>query len=150
MNNYYGFKLSALQKRFGRGKFLGTVTVQDEYYPVAVYRVNNPDRSKGHKPIVLLQVGQDPWSQQQKLYVSGMELDVFEQWAKVEAIKCLKCKHIVYSSFRHDMTGCKCRKNKVFIDGGRDYCKINSSQGAKFQYGTYCLLTGKFTSSSVK
>lgn len=46
---------------------------------------------------------------------------------KVPAIKCRKCKDIVYSRCRHDMQGCSC--GAVAIDGGfSKYCKISGDQ----------------------
>lgn len=41
---------------------------------------------------------------------------------KVTAIKCLKCKSIVYSRCRHDFRWCKCES--CAIDGGFDYIHV--------------------------
>jgi ribosomal protein L37AE/L43A len=41
---------------------------------------------------------------------------------KVNAIKCPKCKDIVYSRAGHDFRECSC--GGVFIDGGFDYVRM--------------------------
>lgn len=40
----------------------------------------------------------------------------------VSAIKCPRCKHIIYSRVRHDFRTCPCRS--ISIDGGFDYNRI--------------------------
>ena len=41
---------------------------------------------------------------------------------KVQAIKCSKCKDIIFSRTRHDCRGCTC--GEVYIDGGFDYKRV--------------------------
>ena len=41
---------------------------------------------------------------------------------KVTAIKCLKCKNIIYSRCRHDFRWCSCKS--CAIDGGFDYVHV--------------------------
>lgn len=41
---------------------------------------------------------------------------------KISAVKCPKCKDIIYSRARHDMRACSCEDTT--IDGGFDYCKV--------------------------
>jgi len=47
---------------------------------------------------------------------------------KVLAIKCPKCKSVVYSRTRHDMRWCEC--GNVAIDGGFEYTKISSGKSS--------------------
>ena len=41
----------------------------------------------------------------------------------VNAIKCRKCKTIVYSRAQHDYRACQC--GDIAIDGGREYTKLS-------------------------
>ena len=50
----------------------------------------------------------------------------------VEAVKCLKCKTIVFSRARHDFRSCKC--GEVSIDGGFDYCKLSHKTDARMEF----------------
>jgi len=46
---------------------------------------------------------------------------------KVNAIRCPKCKDIIFSRARHDFHGCSC--GAVSIDGGLDYIRTSFSPG---------------------
>jgi hypothetical protein len=50
----------------------------------------------------------------------------------VEAVKCLKCKSIVFSRARHDFRTCEC--GDVSIDGGFDYCKLSHKTDARMEF----------------
>lgn len=41
---------------------------------------------------------------------------------KINAIKCKKCKDVLYSRARHDLRWCSC--NSVGVDGGFEYQKL--------------------------
>ena len=41
---------------------------------------------------------------------------------KVDAVKCPKCKDVIYSRSRHDFRPCSC--GEIAIDGGFDYKKV--------------------------
>lgn len=45
-------------------------------------------------------------------------------------IKCLHCGDVIISLYRWDMRWCSCQS--VAIDGGKDYCKVNSAMNARF------------------
>ncbi len=40
-------------------------------------------------------------------------------------MRCLKCKDIIESMYRHDFKWCSCKS--VFIDGGDDYLRCGGS-----------------------
>ena len=46
----------------------------------------------------------------------------------VGAIKCPKCKEVIYSRARHDMRSCSC--GEVAVDGGFDYLKVSYKKKA--------------------
>jgi hypothetical protein len=50
---------------------------------------------------------------------------------KVTAIKCSKCKDVIYSRARHDMRYCTCKT--IFIDGGRDYTRVGCDPEIKVE-----------------
>ena len=43
---------------------------------------------------------------------------------KIIALKCPKCKDIIYSRSRHDWRSCTC--GAMFVDGGFDYCRVGA------------------------
>lgn len=49
---------------------------------------------------------------------------------KLNAIKCARCKDIVYSRARHDFRTCSC--GNIFVDGGLDYFRYGSLKGGGF------------------
>lgn len=46
---------------------------------------------------------------------------------KRNAIKCLKCGDVLESKYRHDFQMCSC--HSVFVDGGKDYCRVGGNLG---------------------
>ncbi len=133
--NWYGFKHAEVRKRFGDldGKltYVGTFCVNGAYNPAAVYHAPNPDKSKGHKEYVLLYKGSDSY------FVTGMTAKEIAKYRYQDALKCPKCKDLIYSIMRHDFRHCKCQT--CFIDGGRDYTR----QGSEGLAVTIDHLTGK-------
>lgn len=135
--NWYGFDHDAVNKRFPGGlTYVGDFCVKGEYHPVAVYKVANPDRSKGHKDYILLNEG----------YIRGMNEDEIQEWRYQTAIQCIVCKDVVYSVMRHHDSHCDC--NRVSIDGGRDYTLIKFSNNTDYIPGRIDLLTQKFEPAS--
>lgn len=134
--NYYGFDHKAVNKRFtGDLTYLNDFCVNDEYYPISVYKVANPDRSKGHKDYMLLQ--SDPLTKGG--LVRGMSEEEINKWCYQDGIKCHSCDDIIYSVNRHDYTHCKC--GKVNVDGGKDYLKIGFESNAIYTIVNINLLT---------
>jgi len=133
-NNWYGFSHDAVAKRFeGDLTDLNDFCVYDEYLPVAVYSVESPNRDKGHKDFVLLQI------QDKQLLIRGLDREEMEKWRYQDAIVCEQCKDVIYSVMKHDYRLCQC--NRVAIDGGSSYTKIT---GTDYTLGTIDLLTNQF------
>lgn len=49
---------------------------------------------------------------------------------KITALKCPKCRDLIYSRAVHDFHYCTC--GSVSIDGGFDYCRMGHSKDLKF------------------
>lgn len=45
--------------------------------------------------------------------------------------KCLKCKDIIESAYRHDLVKCKC--GAIFVDGGKDYHRAGFDDAKNFK-----------------
>ena len=134
--NWYGFNHKAVNKRFEGGlTYINDFCVNDEYRPVAVYKVDNPNREKGHKDYILLQ------TDDQTLLIRGMDKEEIEKYRYQKAIKCTNCNDVIYSVMRHDYRSCEC--GAVTIDGGRDYVKIGFDE-IPFLTGKIDLLTNEF------
>jgi len=54
---------------------------------------------------------------------------------KHNALKCLTCNDIIFSTFRNDFRYCKC--GDCFVDGGQDYFRIGFKDKTLIEYGTY-------------
>lgn len=135
--NYHGFDHAAVAKRFGGDlSFVNTFTVRDtEFEPVAVYLAKCPDRAKGHKTYMLLQVTPEGG------LVRGMELDDFKGLNVRQAIHCLECAEVIFSSYRHDCAWCSC--GNAMIDGGHDYVRSGGKDLTRTRPCRLDLLTGK-------
>lgn len=132
--NYYGFDHEAVNKAFPGGlTYITDFCINGEYHPVAVYRVANPDRSKGHKDYLLLNKG----------YVRGMNEEEIQSWRFQDALRCEGCQDVVYSVMRHDDRFCEC--GNVSIDGGREYTKVGIHSDKEITMGQIDHLTGEFT-----
>ena len=138
---YYGFDHAKVAEQFGGGiSFVNEFCIRNEYSPVAVYRAANPDLSKGHKRYMLLQTNS------QGGMVRGMTEDEMEKERFQTAVLCQNCNSVIYSMNRHDFHPCLCPKDKaVFVDGGKDYIKVNFSKKSKFQQVRLDLLTDTWT-----
>jgi len=49
---------------------------------------------------------------------------------KIKAIRCPRCKDVIYSRARHDYRCCGC--GLIGVDGGFDYWKINIKEWIEF------------------
>ena len=145
--NWYGFDHAAVKAKFdGSPDYVGTFCVRNEYRPVAVYRSENPDRSKGHKDFLLLHIQPgdpaDP-TPRHTAFVRGMDAAEIEPYWQQAAIRCPECQEVIYSCMRHDERLCGC--GAVSIDGGRDYEQIGiRKEGVQPISGVVNFLTGEF------
>lgn len=134
--NYYNFIHDEVNKKFsGELTFCNSFCVKDEYAPVAVYKAKKPDKSKGHKKYLLLQVDD------KGLLIRGMDSKDMKKWRYQDAIECVHCEDIVFSVNRHDYRNCKC--GKIAIDGGKDYTKISFQNKNDYILLTLDLISGK-------
>lgn len=132
--NWYNFNHDKVREKFEGGlTYLNDFCVNDEYAPVAVYKVDNPNRNKGHKSYVLLQV--DPLKY---LLIRGMDQEEMDKWRFQDGVKCNLCQDVIYSVNRHDFRSCKC--GSVSIDGGKCYTKLSWEKNNNFTCVTVDLL----------
>lgn len=136
--NYHGFDHEAVARKFGGDlTFVNSFTVKAvEFEPVAVYLARSPDRAKGHKTYMLLQVFPGRGG-----IVRGMELEDFKGLNVREAIHCLDCDEVIFSSYRHDCAWCTC--GNAMIDGGHDYVRSGGKDLTRTRSCRLDLLTGK-------
>ena len=115
--NYYGFDHKKINDKFTGGlTYINDVCVNGEYNPVAVYKADNPDTTKGHKKYLLLQ------TTSRGGLVRGMTPEEIEPFRYQEGVICHVCQDVLYSVYRHDYRSCTC--GNVSIDGGPGYTRI--------------------------
>lgn len=131
--NIYGFDHKAVARKFGECEYVATFDFGG-YKPAAFYRAKSPDKSLGHKKYFMLFRIED------RLMISGMTPQKIAKYRYRDAIKCLTCGDIVFSSFRHHSNACMCKS--VSIDGGMDYTKISTTPGKPYELTTVDLLKG--------
>lgn len=118
-HNYYGIDADKACKHFeGDLTYLNTFCIKDNYYPVAVFRNANPDRSKDHKDFMLLWVDNRDCA-----VISGIDADEMEEHRYQRGLYCPDCEEVIYSVNRHDYRKCKC--GRCMVDGGKDYFRSN-------------------------
>lgn len=141
--NWYGLDHTKINERFEGGlTFINSFCVLGEYDPVAVYKVKNPDRSKGHKDFLLLTIRHIPFNQlpdEKQLLIRGMTKQEINKEKFQMAIHCPDCDEVVFSVMRHDYRKCSC--GKTGIDGGKDYSRTNRPGNLL----TLNLLSGRIT-----
>lgn len=120
----------------GNVTHLGDMTVFGNYIPVIMMHAKKPNRTKGHKEFPFLFFNKD------HLVISAMDAETFEAYRYQDAVHCLNCNEVIYSSYRHGFKSC--RDNCVSIDGGRDYTKISYNKKSAFINGKIDFLTGTF------
>lgn len=135
--SWYGFDHKKVAERFeGDLSFCAEFCVNGEYQPVAVYKARKPNKAKGHKKFMLLQM------QGEQGLVRGMTEREMKKWRYQEAVHCLNCNTVLYSINRHHFHGCGCDK-EVHIDGGKDYTKLGFKEDSVYKLVTLDLITGK-------
>jgi hypothetical protein len=133
---YYGFNHDKVKVKFeGFPEFQNEFCVRDRDYPVAVYRVNNPNREKGHKDYLLLWT--DPIFNTTVL--SGMDKEEMEKERYQNALHCLECDEVMYSVYIHHYAVCSC--GNVSIDGGKSYSHTTVKDASKCKPVKIDLLT---------
>lgn len=138
---YYGFDHKKVAETFeGQLSFVNEMCVNDEYKPVAVYRAAKPNRKKGHKDYMLLQIQTDIATGEKSGLIRGMNADEMEKWRFQEAVHCFECDTVLYSVNRHHFHKCGC-PNEAMIDGGRDYTRSGAKDLTKVRIVTLDLLT---------
>jgi hypothetical protein len=99
-----------------------------------VCRASHPDRSKGHKRYLILNVdGGTVWAR-------GRDAKDLENQRLQNAVHCFKCDWVVFSVNRHHMNYCKCQN--AAIDGGKDYSVV-TGRPSTLQLVQIDLITGK-------
>ncbi len=119
-DSFYNFDHEAVAKHFKSDPvFCNEFCVNNEYYPVAVYKVHKPDKKLGHKDYLLLQL--DPQNSK-SMIVRGMTTSEMKPFRYQQGVQCLQCEKLLYSINRHDYKTCGCN-NETMVDGGRDYLR---------------------------
>jgi len=134
IKNHFNFDLEYINKKFSGGlTFINSFCVGEEYLPVSLYKAAKPDKSKGHKKYMLLQITQGGQG-----LVRGRSSKEMETERYRKGIHCLNCNEVIFSSYRHDYSTCSC--GGCDVDGGKDYFKYG---GEDFNIVTVDLLKGK-------
>lgn len=125
--NWYGFLHEKVSEHYGGAEFINTFCVRGEYEPVAVYKAKNPDRSKGHKDYLLLQIiSPVPGGDERVMLVRGMDRKEINEYRYQDAIYCKRCDEVIFSVMRHDARHCSC--GGALVDGGADYLRYGGDQ----------------------
>lgn len=131
--NYFGLKHDVVAKQFeGDLTYVGDMCL-NEGQTVAVYRAANPNRAKGHKEFMLLQV------RGKRGIVAGMDRVQIDTHCIHSAVLCTGCNTILYSVHRHHFHSCSC-PNETFVDGGKDYLRSGGVSRTAIRVGTYDVL----------
>jgi hypothetical protein len=129
----------AVAKQFGmKLEYIGFFPVGKEKHGKAVYKVLD---AKDEKEFFVLDLN----FHDNKVTKHLTTRSAIVPFAKLNAIHCLNCQDVLYSIDRHDFRGCSCKsqKKQVFIDGGKDYCKV-SGDPENFEMGIVDLVKGIF------
>ena len=124
-DNYYQFDHDAVNKQFGGElTYLGTLPIGNSGDPWALYWAKSPDRTKGHKDIMMLMSHGPSYGGN----VSGRNVSELEGGKLHHTwVQCLKCQDYIVSQHRHDYKFCQC--GACSIDGGMDYIKVGGNPG---------------------
>lgn len=127
--NWHHFDHKFVNRKFTGGlTYLGDNCIMGEYYPWAIYKVDKPDRSKGHKNFMLLKMDESG-----RGIVSGLTKKQMESARYVVGLLCLKCETAIYSAMRHHCQDCLCElaDDRCYVDGGREYTRIGFGKGSR-------------------
>jgi hypothetical protein len=138
---YYGFDHKKVIKQLeGNLSFCNEFCILQEYCPTAIYKAKNPNKKKGHKKYVLLQITEV--AGQQNIMIRGMTSKQMSKERYQHAILCKICNTVLYSMYRHHMNSCGC-SNATNVDGGKQYLKYGASDMSKVEVVTLDLITNK-------
>jgi len=122
-DTFYNFDTEEVRKHFKKDlHYCNTFTV-NSYLPYAVYTLPEPD-SEGKKYLLLTQKNNP--ADIKKALGFWLDEEKMKPWVMQEGIRCKKCGDVIHSRYVHDFRACKCEA--VYVDGGRDYTKINGSE----------------------
>lgn len=137
--NFYGLKHDEVAKRFeGDLSYVGDMCLETGQ-TVAVYKAASPNKFKGHKKFMLLQIRTSGGG-----IVGGMDLKDIKKHSVHQAVLCTECNTVLYSVHRHHYHTCDC-PNETFVDGGKDYLRAGAMSMEKVKTGTYDVLTKTWT-----
>jgi hypothetical protein len=88
-------------------KYLGTFTLFGESKPYEVFAV------------------EDHFALRRNRQIRYVEKEALQDWRYRYGARCLSCKKVVYSSYKHHLQWCKCLS--LNCDGGHDILRTNSS-----------------------
>lgn len=123
IKNPYSFNHKNINKKFSGGlTFINTFCIKNDYHPVAVYKADKPDKSKGHKKYLLIEIREGGHG-----LVRGMTEKEMKEERYRAGVHCPRCDDVIFSSYRHDYSTCSC--GECSVDGGKDYFKVVGMTG---------------------
>jgi len=136
---FYNFDHKKVYKHFkGNLTFCNEFVLNDNHYlPFAVYKSKTPNKKKGHKKYMLLSREENG-----RYFVTGMSAKEMTKHRYQNAIICLECNTLLYSTYRHHMNSCDC-PNNAFADGGKDYLRCGAKSLSKIKHVKFDLITNK-------
>lgn len=141
--NFYGLDHVNVDKRFEGGQtYLNDVCIEGGYLPWAVYRCAKPNKAKGHKKYMLLQIRPAMDDRAQNAVVTGLTPQAMAKVRYQDAVWCLGCNRVIRSIYRHDFRGCGC-PNRTFADGGADYLRYGGKDFTLIKAVKVDVLTGE-------
>lgn len=124
--NYYGFDHKAVNKHFTGGlTFIDTISIGGT--PIAIYKVKNPDKKKGHKKYMGL------FKNAGVMYATGYTPDKLKEYASRTIVQCLDCDKIIQSVGRHNYVECGCPSGAM-IDGGDVYTRLGGNNIMTYRF----------------
>lgn len=135
--DWYGFNHSKIIQKFeGDLSFCNEFCVFGESSPVAVYKAKTPNKSKGHKKYMLLQM------QNNLGLVRGMTAQQMKKERYQDAVLCLGCNVLLYSITGHHYHTCGCY-NETMVDGGKSYIRCGGLNLDLVKVVKFDLITNK-------
>lgn len=140
--NYFGLKMDKVKEFYeGNPEYIGEVIVKNPsgtLATVAAFKVAAPNRDKGHKDFLLIQLTSGGQG-----IVAGMDKAQFAVHSEHGGVKCLECEKVIYSVARHDFHKCGC-PNEAMVDGGKDYMRYGAVDMSKIEIGVVDIMNRTF------
>lgn len=119
--DFYCLDIDELKAKFGDLVFVNTFCVLGESeYPSAVYRLKNPDISRGYKEFLIISTHFEDVEYEKVTWMTRKEIN--KEKFQV-GVYCPKCKEVIHSTYQYDNGVCSCKY--VSIDGGKEYARTN-------------------------